>query len=168
MRRNATIHVGLLASSVLAAGFFAASGAHADIWKWVDAQGRVQYSDRWTPGAVLIKGEHTHAADLSGPSDDSARPNASQPDATDQRITDRLNREEAQRAVKRDEEAARAKQCKEAQDHYQQVIHARRIYREEKNGERQYLSDADADKARVQARLDVQSACGTNVSPNAS
>jgi hypothetical protein len=162
MRRHATIHIGLLASSVLIAGF-AASGAHADIWKWVDAQGRVQYSDRWTPGAVLIKGEHTHAADLAAPPDESARP-----DASDRQITDQLNREEAQRAVERDEASARARQCKQARDHYQKVIQARRIYRETKNGERQYLSDAQAEKERVQARLDVQSACGTTAPANAS
>jgi hypothetical protein len=162
MRRHATIHFGLLAAGILVSGL-AASGARADIWKGVDAQGRVQYSDRWTPGAVLIKGEHTHAAELSGASDEPA-----EPDASDRQITDRLNREEAQRAVKRDEAAARARQCKQARDHSQKVIQARRNYREDKSGERQYLSDEQAQKERVQAQLDVQSACGANAAPNAS
>lgn len=163
MRRHAAIQFGLLAAGVLAAGL-AASGARAeDIWKWVDSQGHVQYSDRWTPGAVLIKGDHPRAADSSAPSDDQA-----QLDASNQRIKEDLSREAAQRAVEKDRATARAAQCKQAKDRYQKAIDARRMYREDKNGERTYLTDDEADKARLQARLDMQSACGANASPDTS
>ena len=156
MRRHTAIQLSLLATGVLAAGF-AASGARAeDIWKWVDPQGHVQYSDHWTPGAVLIKGEHPRD-DAGPPSDDQAQLNA-----TNRRIDEDLNREAAQRAVEKDQAAAREAQCKQAKDRYQKVIEARRIYRQDKNGERTMLTDDEADKARVQARLDVQSACGSN------
>ncbi len=167
MLRQAAINFGLLASAALATGLAASSARAEDIWKWVDPQGHVQYSDRWSPGAVLIKGEHVRGSDTSGPSDDS-----SQLDASNRRIDEELKREAAQRAVQKDEASARATQCKQAKEHYQQVIQARRIYREDKNGERTYLTDDEADKARVQARLDVQNACGpdaaTDTSPNAS
>jgi len=164
MRRHAAIQFGLLASGVLVAGL-AASGAGAeDIWKWVDSQGHVQYSDRWTPGAVLIKsGEQQRAPDSdSHPSDQS------QLDATNRRIDEDLSREQAQRDVQKDQSAARAAQCKQAKDRYQKTIEARRIYQEDKNGERTYLTDDEADKARVQARLDMQNACGPNASPDPS
>lgn len=153
MRRHTAIHFGLLAASALVSGL-AAHVAGADIWKWVDADGHAQYSDRWTPGAVLIKGEHARDTDTSS-SDDQAKL-----DASNRRITEELNKEEAQRAVDKDQAAARAAQCNQAKEHYQQVIQARRIYREDKDGERQYLTDEEADKARVQARLDMQNACG--------
>lgn len=166
MRRHLAIQFGLLACGILSVGL-AASAAHAeDIWKWVDPQGRVQYSDHWTPGAVLIKTDHPRGSD-SASSD-----GESQLDATNKRIDEDLNREAAQRAVQKDQAAARAAQCKQAKDRYQKVIEARRIYREDKNGDRTYLTDDEADKARVQARMDVQSACGPNASvdssPNAS
>ena len=163
MRRNTAIQLGLLASGVLAVGL-AASGARAeDIWKWVDAQGQVQYSDHWTPGAVLFRSDHPRGTTAAPSDDDQAQLNA-----TNRRIDEDLSREAAQRAVQKDEATTRAAQCKQAKDHYQKVIDARRIYREDKNGERSTLSDDEADKARVQARMDMQSACGPNAAPDSS
>jgi hypothetical protein len=163
MRRHAAIQFGLLAAGVLSAGF-AASGARAeDIWKWVDPQGHAQYSDHWTPGAVLIKGAHPREDDSASPSDDQSQLNA-----TNRRIDEDLNREAAQRAVAKDQATTRDAQCKQAKAQYQKVIEARRIYREDKNGERTVLSDDEADKARIQARLDVQSACGPNAASDSS
>ncbi|MGH8217109.1 MAG: hypothetical protein ACREUT_00860 [Steroidobacteraceae bacterium] len=163
MRRHVVIQLGLLASGILSVGF-AGSGAHAeDIWKGVDPQGHVQYSDHWTPGAVLIKTDHPRESDTTASSDDQ-----SQLDATSKRIDEDLSRDAAQRAVRKDQAAARAEQCKQAKDRYQKAIEARRIYREDKNGDRTYLSDDEADKARVQARLDVESACGAKASADSS
>lgn len=141
-----------LAAALLLATTALTTGARADIWKLVDADGHVQYSDRWTPGAVLIKGER--------PTPSSASDSASDTKATDQQITAQLNREQAQRQVQRDEAAAHAEQCKQATDHYNQLIQARRIYTQS-NGDRQYLSDAQADQERVQAKEDMDSACGS-------
>ena len=161
MRRHAAIQFGLLACGVLLAGLAASSARAEDIWKWVDPQGHVQYSDHWTPGAVLIKGEHPRESDATPPADDQ-----SQLDTTNRRIDDQLSREQAQRAVDKDQASIRATQCKQAKDNYQKVIEARRIYKEDKNGERTYLNDDEAEKARVQARVDMQNACGANASPN--
>jgi hypothetical protein len=128
-----------------------ATRASADIWKLVDSTGHAQYSDRWTPGAVLIKGDH--------PS--SAAEQKQQPNDSDKRLTDQLNREEAQRQVQKDEAAAHADQCKKATDHYNQLISARRIYSTDSNGDRQYLSDQQADQDRVDAKMEMDSACST-------
>jgi hypothetical protein len=138
-----------LSIAIALVGCALATGANADIWKWVDADGHVQYSDRWTPGAVLIKSEHS-----SNVADQKQQPNDS-----DKRITAQLNREEAQRQVQKDEAAAHAEQCKKATDHYNQLISARRIYNTDSNGDRQYLSDAQADQERVQAKMDMDTAC---------
>jgi hypothetical protein len=145
----------VLAVAALLAATLLAGGAHADIWKWVDSDGHVQYSDRWTPGAVLIKGER--ASNASSQSSDQ-----SQLAATDKQVTDQLNKEQAQRQVERDAAAARADQCKKAKDHYDQLIQARRIYTADSNGSRQYLTDAQIDQERVQAKMDVDSACGSD------
>ncbi|HTW39137.1 MAG TPA: hypothetical protein VMD49_11265 [Steroidobacteraceae bacterium] len=145
-----------LAAALLLATTALATGARADIWKLVDADGHVQYSDRWTPGAVLIKGEHPTSSSAASDA-------ASDTKATDEQITAQLNREQAQRQVQRDEAAAHAEQCKQATDHYDQLIQARRIYTQSNgsNGDRQYLSDAQADQERVQAKMDMDNACGT-------
>jgi hypothetical protein len=144
-----------VAALVLVAGLTA--GAHADdIWKWTDAQGVVHYSDRPVPGAVLIKGNE-HPDDTSGQPDDQKPLQASS-----QQITDQLNQEAAQRKVDQDKADARADQCKKAKDNYTKLIQARRIYNTDSNGQREYLSDQQADQERVQARIDMDSACGTD------
>lgn len=151
MRRYSAIIACMLAVGL-------AAGVRADIWKWVDAQGTVHYSDRPVPGAVLVKG-HDSASD-----DSSSEPAGDQksPDASSQQLTDQLNKEEAARAVQKDEADARAKQCKQATDNYNKLIQARRIYNTDSSGGRQYLSDDQADQERLQARVDMESACSTN------
>ena len=152
MRRYSAITASILAVSL-------ALAAHAeDIWKWVDAQGVVHYSDRPVPGAVLVKG-NDHTDDAASQSDDQK-----QLQSSSQQINDQLGKDAAQRKVKQDEADVRAEQCKEAQDRYNKIIHARRVYTTDQNGNRTYLSDDDAQKERVQAELDVQNLCGSDSS----
>ena len=61
-------------------------------------------------------------------------------------------------AVQADVAQTRSDQCKKAQDAYDQSVQARRIYRTNANGEREYLSDDEAEKARVNAKLAVDTA----------
>lgn len=154
MRRYAAITTLVLAVSL-------ALAAHAEnIWKWVDAKGEAHYSDRPVPGAVLIKSTDQASDDASDQSSDDQKQLA----ASNQQISDQLGKEAAQRKVQQDEAAVRAQQCKEAQDRYDKMIHARRIYTTDQSGNRQYLSDDDAQKQRLQAELDVQNLCGSSSS----
>jgi hypothetical protein len=131
--------------------------AHADVYRWVDARGEVHYSDRWVPGSVLIKVERSRATPQA----------AATTRAADQNrlavTNDRINAQQAQnadaRAVQRDVQEARTTQCKEAKEQYEKSIQARRIFRTGKDGEREYLSDADADEWRLKARAEMQEAC---------
>ncbi len=146
-------HSALLTVLALAATVFA-TGARADIWKQVDSNGHVQYSDRWSPGAVLIKAAH--------PTDDSANTDEQKRlAATSRHISDQLHEEAAARSVEQDEAAKRQQQCKEAQDRYASVVHARRIYTTDDSGNRQYLSNDEADQQRAQAKADVDAYCGS-------
>ena len=133
---------------------FVAVAARADVWRWIDDHGQVQYSDRWQPGAELIKTDHPH-----GSSNVSDAPKA--PSVPD-RASAQLAQEAAQRAVKKDESAARAEQCKQAKERYDKLIISRRVYREGKNGEREYLSEDQAEQQRLAARLDMENVCGAS------
>ncbi len=151
MRRSSVLSV------IAAACGLTAASAHADVWKWVDPHGQVQYSDRWVPGAQLIKSDRVHASSPSS-AEEGRKPDASplgagQPD-----------RQAASQAVQKDVAAARTEQCKQAKERYEKSIQARRIYRTGKNGEREYLTDDEADQERLQARIDMQQACGASAS----
>ena len=56
---------------------------------------------------------------------------------------------------------ARAAQCTQDKSQYQKLIQSRRIYTTDKSGERHYLSDADADAARLKARQAMEADCGS-------
>ena len=64
-------------------------------------------------------------------------------------------------AVKDDVAKVRAQQCKEAKDAYDKAIHARRITKDGKDGQKEFLSDAEADAYRIRVRGDVEHFCGT-------
>jgi hypothetical protein len=131
------------------------ANVRADVWKWVDTSGQAQYSDRWVPGAQLIKSDHPHE---SAPgATDSQKSLTSMND----RAATQLSEQNAAAAVRQDVASARTEQCKQAKERYDKMIEARRIFRPGKDGEREYLSDAEADQMRVQARMDMQLACGS-------
>jgi hypothetical protein len=135
----------------------ASAMAQADVYRWVDAQGEVHYSDRWVPGSVLIKVERSRATPQAVSNTRAAEQNRLAV------TNDRINAQQAQnldsRAVQRDVQEARTTQCKEAKEQYEKSIQARRIFRTGKDGEREYLSDAEADEWRLKARADMQEAC---------
>ena len=147
--------------AVSALALTAATAAHADVYRFVDAQGRIQYTDRWIPGSELIKSsDHTRASNSAA---------AAQARTTEQNklavSNDRIAAQQAQTAataaIRQEVAAARNEQCKTAKDKYEKAIQARRLYRTGKDGERQYMTDQEADEARLAARVEMQSACGT-------
>ena len=126
--------------------------AHADVYKSVDAQGQVRYSDQWSPGATLLKGDHNQQLidPNANTSADQKKPSA----PNDHTPADDAAKQAAQKQVNADLAAARAVECKRLQDQYDKLIHARRIYQTDSGptGERQFMSDAQADAERVKTR----------------
>lgn len=148
------------------------SAAMADVYKSVDGQGHVLYSDTPTPGAELVKVSNPNQRGFTSAPLSPARNNTNSTSGnsttansttalskSNDQIKEQLAHEEAARSVANDLAASRAEQCKKAQDVYEKSIIARRIYSEDKNGDRQYLSDADADQARVNAKLAMDEVC---------
>jgi Domain of unknown function (DUF4124) len=141
-----------IATLILAAGVGAAL-ADGDIWRWKDAQGVFHYSDQWVPGSELIKSNSNRPRPADDPS-----ANRSVPDTTDADRT--IQQQQTARTVAADVAKVKEKQCKDAQDRYEKAIQARRLYKTTKDGQREYMSDAEANEIRVQAKNDVDLACG--------
>ena len=136
-----------------------AMAARADVYRVVDSQGQVQYTDRWMPGAELIKSEHTHATTASTPS--AASDLQKSYAAANARIAAQQSDQSASQAVAQDVAAKRAEQCKAAKERYDKDIEARRIYKQGKDGEKEFLTDEQIDQERLQARQEVQQTCGS-------
>ena len=116
-------------------------------------------SDRWSPGATLVRTS-------AGQQGQSAAPAPSSTSATpvDAGANARLGLDASRTAVQKDVSAARAEQCKQAKEKYQKSVEARRVYRMNAAGEREYLTDAEADQARLNARLEMERSCGNSAS----
>ena len=144
----------LLATSI-AVLLGAVGTARADVvYEWTDAKGEVHYTDQWVPGAKLVKSDSAHRA-ASAPSAAQGLQNAA--NAADSTI----KQQQDAHAVQQDEAKVRAERCTQEKATYQQLLQSRRIYTTDKNGERQYLSDADADAARLRARQAMEADCGS-------
>jgi hypothetical protein len=124
----------------------------ADVYRSVDAEGHVQYSDTPSPGAQLVS-----TADAAAPSSDDH--GAAQAQKVNEQISQRLTQEAAAREVAKDTADAHDAQCKQAQQAYQSAIQARRLYTMSADGQRQYLSDQQADQQRVSYRMAMETAC---------
>jgi hypothetical protein len=138
-----------------------AAVAHAvDVYRYVDAQGGIHYSDTWVPGSQLIKMDHR-------PNNiDSGAARAAENKAVvagSNHASAELAQDANVRAVQADVAAAREQQCTDAKAKYEKSVQVRRIYKSDTpnaDGEREYLTDEQADAYRVQLRTEMQTVCG--------
>jgi hypothetical protein len=141
---------------LLFAALVAWSGvAGAVVYKWVDAQGKVQYGDRPPDNvhAEIVEMLGNHAARTTPARSSEAAPIA--------RTAVPANQSDAntKKAVDADVAQTLEKQCAEAQDRYKKLIEGRRLYKTGDNGERQYLTSEEIDTQRLDAKRDVDATC---------
>lgn len=134
--------------------------ASAVVYKWTDAQGKLQYGDRPPVGVhaevVEMLGNHAARNAPARSSEPSAPP---APKAPAQTPTDADNAEK--KAVEQDVAQTREKQCTDAQDRYKKLIEGRRIYKTGADGERQYLTSEEIDSERLNAKREVDLTCNS-------
>ncbi len=144
------------------AGVLASAAAQAgDIYKYVDETGKTLYTDKPIPGAVLV------ATGTQRPPEAAQRSYAAQQAATDRQLTasnERIAQAQSDTRiaaqVAKDLEATRAERCKKARAAYDSAINSRRLYTESADGKRNYLTDDEIVKARVDTAKAVESICG--------
>lgn len=124
--------------------------ASAVVYKWVDAQGKIQYGDRPPDGV--------HAEVVEGLGHDS-RPASAAPPAA--KPSGPASTPDVKKAVQSDVSATREKQCADAQERYKKLIEGRHIYKTGDNGERVYLSSQEIDEERVNAKKDIDEVCNS-------
>ena len=140
---------------LLFAALLAWSGmAGAVVYKWVDAQGKLQYGDRPPDGV------HAEVVELLGTHVARAAPAPAAPSKTF--VRDQASQDgAAKKAVQQDVAEAREKQCTDAQDRYKKLIEGRRLFKTGTNGERQYLTSEEIDSERLNAKRDVDATCNS-------
>lgn len=133
--------------------------AQADVYRWVDAQGQPHYSDQWVPGSEVVKTVRSHPTGESATS--AGQSSEKSVMAASSRISTQLQEQDNARAVQEDKAKSQETRCKTEKDAYMRAITSRKVYKDQKDGTRTYLSDEDADAYREQLRKAVQDSCGS-------
>jgi hypothetical protein len=149
-----TVLMALRGAAMVSLCLGAGTAAAADIYRWTDANGDVQFGDRPPVGAQV---EEIRVRNRGGAQGDIAR----------QERTERLLQEfETERAERAEQEAAaereaaeRAAACDEARNRHFEYQNSGYLYEWDENGEKRVLSDAQHREARAEARADVDKWC---------
>lgn len=144
-----------------------AIGVKADVWRWVDADGNTHFVDTMTPIYTWTDayGKHHYSdtpdhedavsvelvwhssgslADIAG-ADGEGGEGFAYPGETEE---DRARREEAE-----------AYYCERATEIYDSYVNAPQLYRTDENGEREYLSKAEAAQTIAETRAKRDELC---------
>jgi hypothetical protein len=127
-----------------------------EVYKSVDAQGHVVYSDR---GATKSAEKTPVHVDQPDPAEVARL-------AKEQQMLKAEDQARAKQQAVDDRNKAAADQrkqaaCTNARNYYFRLIDARRIYRPADNGDRVFYSDEEADALRQKAKQAMNDACGT-------
>src|SRR5476649_2612882 len=121
---------------LLFAALIAWSGmASAVVYKWIDAQGKLQYGDRPPDGvhAEVVEMLVAHAASARTAPTPAAQPT---PSARGGAVNPANKDADDKKVVQQDVAQTRDKQCTEAQERYKKLIEGRRLYKTGPDGER--------------------------------
>jgi len=147
--------------AVIAAALLALAGAASplaaqDVYRSVDADGHVTYSDRGgSKGApkTSVHVDQPNPAEVARLAHEQQLLDADEATRARQQALDDRNR-----AVQQHKQQ---QACERARSYYDEIKDAARMYQRDAQGNRIYLSDEDADARRAQARRTMIAACGS-------
>jgi uncharacterized protein DUF4124 len=131
--------------------------ASADqVYKSVDAQGHVTYSDRPTTTGA-------RKTDIAVQQADPKEAERLAKERVLLRADDeqRIRKENDLNRVKAQQDGEKKQRCAVARSHYNSLMSASRLYEPAANGNREYYTDAQADAMRAAAKRAMDDACGT-------
>ena len=151
--------VGIIIVTLL--GFFVLSGvAHAEIFKWVDANGKVHYSDRKSSTQAQTLNVKTGASTLDQTSDDVEQRLLYQQKYVNYLQSERLERQEKRQQAQQAADKKK-KLCAALQDQLKSYNQGKYRWYEldEASGERKYLSDEQIEAKKQELQTEIKSNC---------
>lgn len=136
---------------------FSAAAVAGEIYKWTDENGNVHYEDRPTVDdveRVAVTSSNTNNSSVRASIDARRARQAAREDADAKRDEEEERAAEIARIAEE-----REQKCQESRQRMERYLQARRLYREDESGEREYLDDSQVMEARSQAQEDIQAYC---------
>ena len=130
-----------------------------EIYKWTDENGNVHYEDRPsgapTEERLQFSYNRTNSTAVASRVQDYRDSTAAREQAREEAKAEKLSAAEERKAA--EEKLA---QCKKYRAQMQTMLESRRVYRQDENGERQYLDEQQRAEARKKAEDLIREACG--------
>ena len=145
-------HVAVAAAALLLAPALRAQ----EVYKSIDAQGRVVYSDRG-----MTRDAPKTTVRVEEPDPAAAARLAKEQQALNEADAERTKRQAADDKARAAAEKKKADTCKNARTQYYRMADARRLMQRDAEGNPVYYSDEQADAMREQARKAMTAACGS-------
>jgi hypothetical protein len=128
----------------------------SEVYKSVDADGHVVYSDRASTSTA-----QKSTVRIDEPDPKEVARNAREHEILKAEEVQRNKKQSIDEAKNAQQDRNRQAQCEIARNRYYALKEARRIYERDADGNRVFLSDADADLKREEARQAMAAACAT-------
>lgn len=157
------MNVRLLRYGFLAAAL-AALPAGAQLYKWTDANGRVQYSDKPPPSGQKATAMSRATMAPAPGAGDGASAGAAEKTTAEREQDFRKRQAEQQEAQKKQDQVAEERRvnqanCDSAQKQFAAMQAGQRLVTFDAKGERQFLDDAQTQQAMQKAQQDVAKYC---------
>lgn len=172
MRTNRLAFLAVAAAPLLLAALAPLPAQAAPQWKWRDAQGQIQYSDRPPPPGVpdkdilkrpsgAVRAAQTLPSAPAAPASAASLPGlkASDPELEARKRKAEAEKEAAQKAQEAEQAKTRAQNCERARSYQRSLDSGMRIARTNANGEREILDDAARAQEMSRNREVISSNC---------
>ena len=137
-----------------------ATAAAAQLYKWVDKDGKVRYGDTPPPGvnATPLKGPPRAAGAPAADAKKGEKDKLS-PEAAFRKRQEEAAKDREKQAQTEAQTAAKKEDCARAQEAVRTLESGQRIARTDSKGERYYMEDAEIAKELAKSRQAMQQAC---------
>jgi hypothetical protein len=145
-------------ASALALTLTLASVASADVYRYVDSKGNVQYTDKpalLPAQKIAVQSRPTDATEVAAGSEVEQARTAAAAAARQQAAARQSDQNKAGRITA----TAKAEQCVKARERNDAYSTSKRLYETLADGERRYLTDVELDEARASAEKAVAEMC---------
>lgn len=149
--------IGFVALAALTAG---SSAMANEIYRWVDDQGNVHYEDRPSASAKEERLAMNYRRTQSSSVQKQLEAQSEWQAARQERKTAAAEQAEAA-AAKKAEAEEKQKRCETYRARLEKMVQSRRLYREDENGERIYLDEAQMQQARQRVEDQITENCGS-------
>jgi hypothetical protein len=132
--------------------------AHADVYKDVDANGNVKYTDKpeTLPAELInVRTQKTDVVAMQERQEAEMKRMQESNAARQQTASRNADNKAATELTAKD----KAERCTKARERYESYMTSQRLYEAQKNGERRYLTDAELNAARTNAKTAMDELC---------